>query len=188
MGQTIKNKKQKGTTLLEALVATAIIAIGFIAIFQMITYSMRSMDTSGERTKINYLADMILEDVMAYKSSEQPRVGRDPERLFDALINNRRGAGNAFWELDGCVAGAGIDHQTNAEDNIINKWSNRFSQRRLRCTPGDPDRKALQTYTVCDNSPAECTNNNDAVFDRLYFGVIEISIGDANKNLYFRIH
>ena len=66
MDNAIKLIKQRGTTLLEALVATAIISIGFIAIFQMVTYSVSSIDVSGERTKVNYLADMILEDLNAY--------------------------------------------------------------------------------------------------------------------------
>mgnify|MGYP001266757292 CR=1 FL=1 len=48
MDNAINRIKQKGTTLLEALVATAIIGIGFIAIFQMVTYSVRSIDVSGE--------------------------------------------------------------------------------------------------------------------------------------------
>ena len=90
MDNAIKLIKQRGTTLLEALVATAIIGIGFIAIFQMVTYSVRSIDVSGERTKVNYLSDMILEDLIAYKSSE-----RDNTRLFDILIDDRQGAGNA---------------------------------------------------------------------------------------------
>ena len=33
-----KNRFDKGITILEALVSTAIIAIGFIAIFQMVQY------------------------------------------------------------------------------------------------------------------------------------------------------
>ena len=81
MDKTIVTIKQKGTTLLEALVATAIIGIGFIAIFQMVTYSVRSIDVSGERTKINYLTDTILEDLLAYKSSE-----RDNTKLYDCLL------------------------------------------------------------------------------------------------------
>ena len=36
--------KEKGLTLLEALVATAIVGIGFIAVFQMVNYSVRSID------------------------------------------------------------------------------------------------------------------------------------------------
>ena len=51
--------KEKGLTLLEALVATAIVGIGFIAVFQMVNYSVRSIDVSGERTKSNYITAMI---------------------------------------------------------------------------------------------------------------------------------
>ena len=186
MDQTIKNIKQKGTTLLEALVATAIIGIGFIAIFQMVTYSVRSIDVSGERTKINYLTDMIVEDLMAYKSSKKTSV-----KLYDALIDNRQGTGNAFWQLNGCGAGPGINAAASAEDNILNKWDNRFSQRRLSCNPADDDLnrndKALRTYSICDDDD-ECDNVNSRVFDKLYFGKIEITFGSKNKNLYFKVH
>ena len=48
-------KNEKGMTLLEALVSTAIVGIGFIAIFQMVNYSVRSIDVSGERTKASFL-------------------------------------------------------------------------------------------------------------------------------------
>ena len=43
-------KNQRGITLIEALVSTVIIGIGFVAIFQMVQYSVRSIDVSGERT------------------------------------------------------------------------------------------------------------------------------------------
>ena len=54
-----KHKKQSGITLLEALISTAIVGIGFVAIFQMVNFSVQSIDTSGERTKANYLVSMI---------------------------------------------------------------------------------------------------------------------------------
>ena len=41
-----QNRFDKGITILEALVSTAIIAIGFIAIFQMVQYSIRSIAVS----------------------------------------------------------------------------------------------------------------------------------------------
>ena len=185
MDQTIKNIKQKGTTLLEALVATAIIGIGFIAIFQMVTYSVRSIDVSGERTKINYLTDMIVEDLMAYKSSETLSV-----KLYDALIDNRQ-TEDAFWQSNGCVAGPDITVTRSAQNNILNKWSRRFSQRRLSCNPADDDLnrndKALRTYSICDDDD-ECDNVNSRVFDKLYFGKIEINFGTKTKNLYFKVH
>ena len=56
---------EKGMTLLEALVSTAIVGIGFIAIFQMVNYSVRSIDVSGERTKASFLAGMAAEDLIS---------------------------------------------------------------------------------------------------------------------------
>ena len=42
-GLDSKKIREKGLTLLEALVATAIVGIGFIAVFQMVNYSVRSI-------------------------------------------------------------------------------------------------------------------------------------------------
>ena len=39
-----KRDSEKGITLLEAIVSTAIIGIGFVAVFQMVQYSVRSID------------------------------------------------------------------------------------------------------------------------------------------------
>ena len=50
-----KNKKISGLSLLEALLSTAIVGIGFVAILQMTNYSIQSIFVSGERTKANYL-------------------------------------------------------------------------------------------------------------------------------------
>ena len=63
----IDKKKISGLSLLEALVSTAIIGIGFVAIFQMTNYSVQSIYTSGERTKANYLTSLIAEDVIGNK-------------------------------------------------------------------------------------------------------------------------
>ena len=182
MDNAIKLIKQKGTTLLEALVATAIIGIGFIAIFQMVTYSVNSIDVSGERTKINYLSDMILEDLIAYKNSENNNT-----KLYDTLIDGRQGAGNAFWEGVGCAAGPGIAPGNTADVNILNKWSNRFSQRLLGCNPAAVNSQRLNTYTICrDNT--ECSNQNNDIFNKMYFGHLQITFGAKSKNLYFRLH
>ena len=65
-----KRLSEKGITLLEGLVSTAIIGIGFIAVFQMVQYSVRSIDVSGERTKANYIAGTFAEDIYAFKNQE----------------------------------------------------------------------------------------------------------------------
>ena len=64
-----KIKNILGLTILEAVISTAIVGIGFIAILQMVNYSVQSIDTSGERTKANYLVSMMAEDVIGHKDS-----------------------------------------------------------------------------------------------------------------------
>ena len=65
LGQVDRKNSEKGLTLLEALISTAIVAIGFIAIFQMVSYSVQSVDVSNERTKTSYLSGMVAEDLIA---------------------------------------------------------------------------------------------------------------------------
>lgn len=64
-----KFKNKKGLTLLEALMSTAIVGIGFIAVFNMVNFSVRSIDVSGERTKASYLVGMIAEDIIGHKNT-----------------------------------------------------------------------------------------------------------------------
>ena len=61
-----KVKKNLGLTIIEALVSTVVVGIGFIAVFQMTNFSVRSIDTSSERTKANYLVSMMAEDVLGH--------------------------------------------------------------------------------------------------------------------------
>ena len=51
LGQDSKRFFEKGITLIEGLISTVIVGIGFIAVFQMVNYSVQSIDVSGERTK-----------------------------------------------------------------------------------------------------------------------------------------
>ena len=112
LGLDNKKLKEKGITLLEALVATAIVGVGFIAVFQMVNFSLRSIDVSSERTKIGYLSDMVAEDLLAYKNSTKSDV-----KFKDALLAARNSSTASSWNLSGCNDGAGIDDTaTNAED------------------------------------------------------------------------
>ena len=70
VAKKIKRISEKGVTLIEGLVSTAIIGIGFVAVFQMVQYSVRSIDVSGERTKATYIAGTIAEDIFAFKNQE----------------------------------------------------------------------------------------------------------------------
>ena len=64
-----ENKKQLGLTLIEAFITTAIVGIGFVAVFQLVNFSVQSIDTSGERTKANYLVSMIAEDIIGHRNT-----------------------------------------------------------------------------------------------------------------------
>ena len=50
----MKNRKEKGMSILEAIVASVIVGIGFIGIFQMVGYAVNSIDVSGERSKTKF--------------------------------------------------------------------------------------------------------------------------------------
>lgn len=184
LGLGNKNLAEKGITLLEALVATAIVGIGFIAVFQMVNFSLRSMDISSERTKIGYLTDMVAEDLLAYKNSEKEDV-----KFQDALLNLRDAGTQSSWNLSGCDEGVGIDDTENAEDKSINKWNNRFSKRRIKCR-GASDSKDLKTYTLCNfgclNTYDDTTADSN-IFDTVFIGKVEVVTGDKTKYLYFRI-
>ena len=60
-----KNKTIKGISILESLVCIVIIGIGFIAIMQLSAFSIGSMDRAIEKNKVNFLTEMMMEDVVA---------------------------------------------------------------------------------------------------------------------------
>ena len=78
-----KIHKTSGLSILEALVSTAIVGIGFIAILQMTNFSVQSIDNSGERTKANFLTEMIAEDVIGSKDSFYKLDLNDPDIKFN---------------------------------------------------------------------------------------------------------
>ena len=126
-----------GLTILESLVATAIVGIGFVAILQMTNFSVLSIDSSGERTKANYLVSMIAEDVIGHKNTiyglsskaeglsfendgsikltTETTEDADPtvitvEKFVDHLVGNDFNAGAS--SAGPCAAGGAIDEET----------------------------------------------------------------------------
>ena len=66
------DKNIKGVSILESLVCIVIIGIGFIAMLQLSSYSINAMDRSLEKNKLNFLSEMVLEDMIG-----------DPDNLSD---------------------------------------------------------------------------------------------------------
>ena len=58
-----KRNSERGLTLIEALVATVIVGIGFVSVFQMVQYSVSSIGVSSDRSKANLLMTMVVEDL-----------------------------------------------------------------------------------------------------------------------------
>ena len=80
----LKRFSEKGITLLEALISTAIVGIGFVAVFQLVNFSVNSINVSAERTKINYITTMIAEDIIG---SRDALVGVNPKTNTFAIDN-----------------------------------------------------------------------------------------------------
>ena len=55
----------KGISIIEALVSIVIICIGFIAMMQLSAFTINSMDRATEKNKLNYLSEMVMEDMIA---------------------------------------------------------------------------------------------------------------------------
>jgi type II secretory pathway pseudopilin PulG len=67
-----KLKNDKGISIIESLVCLVVIGIGFIAVLQLSAFSIGSMDRATEKNKLNYLSEMVLEDMIG-----------DPDNLSD---------------------------------------------------------------------------------------------------------
>ena len=91
VGPYSRLKNILGLTLIEALVSVVIVGIGFVSIFQMVNYSIRSIDVSGERTKTNFLVSMVAEDLMADKEQEYNK-----KKFHEHLLNTS----NKGWEWE----------------------------------------------------------------------------------------
>jgi len=57
-------KNIKGISILESLVCLVIIGIGFVAMLQLSSFAINAMDRSLEKNKLNFLSEMVLEDMI----------------------------------------------------------------------------------------------------------------------------
>ena len=189
------NKNNSGLTLLEALVATVIVGIGFVAVFQMVQYSVRSIDISSDRNKGNYLVNLIAEDVLSHKRST-----KDNEEFADYLKENQ-------FSIQQCTNEFGLETKDNTPENKVQYWQQYFDRGITKCRSNE-DIRALNIIDICNNETSEdktwtCKYENDEVYnyeengapvttkiyDPVYFGKMEIKFnkGTKTRNLYFQI-
>ncbi len=196
--------KEKGITLIEALISTVIVGIGFIAVFQMVNYSVQSIDVSGERTKTSYLVSMVAEDIISDKLSE-----KSGTKLYDFLVAQRDTTHYTSWRMGSCSPGttASGSHD-NAQQNKFQKWDNRFSTKRIKCRGGNATQaiKFLKVYDICRSGCRYKNTTNEFTLaqgtDKIIIGKMEVNIPTRGtkmvngnevmktkkKYLYFQIH
>jgi|TARA_Y100000294_G_scaffold168536_1_gene178810 hypothetical protein len=209
-----KIKNILGLTILESLVSTAIVGIGFIAILQMTNFSVQSIDSSGERTKANYLVSMLAEDVIGHRNTiygassqaEGITMGVDGtiklvntdgsmtevDKFVDHLVGQdfiaNEGAGTCG---DGTTSGT-ISSESNiyetqevdAPRNKESKWKAIFNDNRYLKCRGDKDIKKMKVYKICKWAGVCSHINNDVTDDGMYIGRIQINLNNGRKRKY----
>ena len=130
----MKNNKEKGMSILESIVASVIVGIGFIGIFQMVGYAVNSIDVSGERSKAGHLVGMIAEGVLGYKDTyvgvsendEQALIFEDGKAFMPSESDRKACAKfvqfytNLDFEESGDTNACGSDTKLNTIRTIIN--------------------------------------------------------------------
>ena len=175
-----KRKKQSGITILESLISTAIIGIGFVAIFQMVNFSVQSIDSSSERTKANYLVSMIAEDIIAHKITETS---------FERI----EGCGEKIKKLDDIkpIYETGVE---DAEENKKEKWNSIFNTNRYLKCKSEKDIKNVKIFQICktgcDYTSSYIEDESDIhgkVYDEMFIGRVQVNMNDGKKRkfLYF---
>ena len=187
-----KRKKQSGITLLESLISTAIIGIGFVAIFQMVNFSVQSIDSSSERTKANYLVSMIAEDIIAHKITDlswKAYVGKDVEVCGKEKDKLEAKDIKPIYETV----------VEDADENKKEKWNSIFNTNRYLKCKSEKDIKNVKIFQICKSGctypskpadPAEAPLNeliHAEVYDEMHIGRIQINMNNGKKRkfLYF---
>ena len=168
-----KNKsKISGLSILEALISTAIVGIGFIAILQMTNFSVQSIDNSGDRTKANYLAEMIAEDVISSRDSLYGVKSDNSNIVFkkgwEATLECEK---NSSTNTDNIYEAQNID----APNNKKAKWDAIFKENRFLKCKSNNETKKLEIFEVCR-------------WDCTYISRVEMLLnnGKKKKHLYFQ--
>ena len=208
--KNVQYKKILGLSLLEALISTAIVGIGFIAILQMTNYSVQSIYTSGERTKANYLTNMIAEDVIGHRkittgdSRNFSDWLSDTDNQFDSQFCLNAEEGQASANTGNIYGNDVVD----APSMKQRKWMAMLSNKSYLNCRGTRERRNFRIFKVGSRwSPAELNtliNNNTTTInigpdqtavnvpvvteDVIYIGRVQMNLNDGKKRkfLYFQ--
>ena len=192
-----KNKKISGLSLLEALVSTAIVGIGFVAILQMTNYSVQSIYSSGERTKANYLTNMIAEDVIGHKNVVTGSARNFSDYLFENEFNS-----------DFCEDAAATGDSTNignvyGNDEIDGplmkqrKWQALLNNKSYLNCKGGNERRNFRVFklgskwsaepNILENENTRDVDGTEVPYikdDLMYVGRVQMNLNDGKKRKY----
>ena len=190
----IKRISEKGITLLEGLVSTAIIGIGFVAVFQMVQYSVRSIDVSGERTKANFFINIFAEDSLSLRDTSRS------ENLNDILVvdddkrfSSECGVQGSKMNVKTGTAGDIYQNSTSENDPILNKsekWNALISNRDyMDCSNSGREKRAFEIFKICNfTSSPGCIDRANQREEVIYIGRAQMTLnnGGKRKYLYFQ--
>ena len=198
------NKKILGLSIVEALVATVIVGIGFVAVLQMTSFAVTSIDTSGERTKANYIVSMIAEDIIGHRDSDTLTGNKLADELvgeggFNGDITNCKPRAIVGGDADLNVDAAGTEVSTIygkvgtiADTDRIRgiknrKWASVFQDNNFVKCKSARDVKTVRIFRLC--AWGDCIFQNPNILDEgLYLGRVQVNInsGKKRKYLYFQ--
>jgi hypothetical protein len=195
------NKKISGLSLLEALMSTAIVGIGFVAILQMTNYSVQSIYTSGERTKANYLTNMIVEDVIGHKNIVTGSAINFSDYLFQNEFNpNFCDNPVSGTTLTGNIGNAGNIYGNDEVDGPLmklRKWEALLNNKNYLNCKGTNERRNFRVFKIGSQWSAEpgiLVNTNErpvdgadvpyVLDDLMYIGRIQMNLNDGKKRKY----
>ena len=125
-------KSIKGLTIVEALVCLVIIGIGFIAVNQLITFAIVSMDRSLERTKVNFLSEMVIEDMIGDSNNSSNYTFNEKCKHTSQSSSDLSGAQKNKWR-----------NKFSATNQIKLDWK----EKKPRCLTGDRKRSYVDATT-----------------------------------------
>lgn len=200
-----------GLTILEGIVSTAIVGIGFIAVLQMVNYSVQSIDVSGERTKANFIVSMIAEDIIGHRNSiygvsaTEENISFDGGNIVSSDPSHKKFSdhlNNSGWISAGNCSSASTAGANNAASNTNiydtqnvdaprnkeNKWNQVIGgDRYLRCK-GQKDIKKVTVFKVCSWGDCPYKIESSAIqnyYDEtMYIGRVQVNLNDGKKRKY----
>lgn len=144
--KTGSHKNNKGITLIESMVAVVIVAIGFLSVYQLTSYAINSIDASIDRNKLNFLSEMMAEDMIA-----------DPDNAKMYAYSQTCGYTNPTGGQ-------------NLYDKRQDKWNQRFKNMLDNCKTNDEKKTMIGENT--DRFTARINIKNKDGKQRKYLGVV----------------